>query len=142
MTPLAAALLMRAAAGDAGVMGLAGFDLARLGGDERPARVDPTADDIARLVASECPAGAGDEIVVCGRRSRTTYRVPPSATDRGVDRAPSRQQLENHSDCGTRQGVTGCFEGVPVLRVGLGGGITLLPTLSDPASARDDSGDR
>ncbi len=48
----------------------------------------------------------------------------------------------NHSDCGTRQGVVGCFDGVPVLRVGLGGGVTLLPTLTDPDSVHDEGGNR
>ncbi len=76
MTPLAAALLMQAAAGGAGAVRPMGFDLARLEDAETPVTGDPMAEDIARLVASDCAPGAGDEIVVCGRRSRKSYRVP------------------------------------------------------------------
>lgn len=141
MIPLAAALPMQAAAVDAGAAPPAAFGLASAGVAPAVSTAEATLDEIGELISSACPRGPSNEVVICGRRSRTSYRTEPSRTERREDRAPAGELLVDHSGCGVRQRVTGRFAGVVVLKTtfGAGGGeTTLLPTLTNTEGADQD----
>ena len=125
----AAVLLLQAAATGSG--GAVAFDLGmvRVASDSFDETSLLSSNDAA---TSECWPASTDEVVICGRRWAPSLRVEPSSSDRPADHAPSGAGLVDRSGCGVRQAVTGCFQGVPVLRATVGGDVTLLPTVTNP----------
>lgn len=130
MTLLAAALLMQAAAG-ATAHDAQAFDLASVPSEAADATINEALASSARFSDRRCSPEAGDPfepevIVVCAERPRVTYRVTTvSAPAESVPSATER--LTSRVGCGVSQKPSGCFAGVPLIRLGFDGTAKLLP---------------